>query len=192
MNLILRLRQTPPISVKISDIRTALKSQAGFTNVADIDNANGKNVHFDLRFKTYSAWAIDGKATALFPMDLLNSKAELCRIDSNPQKNMYARVGYKLPLAQASVTHSTFSQPNVVVLVLHNATEYELHINLLWKGADTSLPTLTYVYPTDKRFKKSSKEKLLKLLEALQLSDSGDTDEESPHSSLQVLDKQDF
>lgn len=193
MNLILRLRQAPPIQVKISDVRTALQAQAGFSNITP-PNESKANVHFDIRFKSYSIWAIDSKPMAVFPMDLLSTKSELCRIDSNPQKNMYARAGYKLPLAQSSVTFSTFQQPNIVILNLANSTEYEVHINLLWKGADTALPTLCYTYPCPdkKRRPKSIKDKLLKVLETLDISDSDDDPDEvasqsSIASSLQIV-----
>lgn len=198
INLIVRLRQVAPVQVKISDIRTALQAQAGFTNITTVTDTK-LNVQFDLRFKSYSVWAIDSSPMAMMPMDLLNSRAELCRIDSNPQKNMYARAGYKLPLAQASVTFSTFTQPSIVLLTLLNAAEYEVHVNLLWKGADTSLPTLSYVYPIDtkKRKRASIKDKLKdikELLRVLDLSDSDDDDDpdeastSSLPSSVQILD----
>lgn len=191
--LIIRKRQSPPIQITIADVRTALQAQSGFTNVP-VGKDEKVNVHFDLRFKSYSVWAIDSKPMSMLPMDLLNNKAELCRIDSNPQKNMYARAGYRLPLAQSSVTYSTFAQSNVVVLNLQNSTEYEIHINLLWKGADTSLPSLSYVYPDHKRRRHNFKTKLLSLIENLESTDD-DNDEDvksvvsSLQSSLQIVDE---
>lgn len=183
INLILRLYETPPISVKVSSIRTALQAQSGFTNVPNTKDEK-TNVHYDLRFKSFSVWAVDSQPMSMFPMDLLNNHAELCRIDSNPQKNMYARAGYKLPLAQSSVTFSTLNQASVALLILQNAVKYEVHINLLWKGADTSLPTLTYVYQTDKRRRKHKgvRAKLVKLLESCDLSSDEEDDSDDVKS----------
>jgi len=169
VNLILRLNSTTQVTV--ADVRTALQAQAGFTNVP-ITGIDKSNVHFDIRLKSYSVWAIDSRPMAIMPMDLLNSSAELCRIDSNPQKNMYARAGYKLPLAQSSVTISTFRQKGLVLLNFLGATEFEVHINVLWKGVDTSLPTLSYTYPIGDKHRMRTK--LIHMLENLEISDDED------------------
>lgn len=193
MTLILREKRAAPLLIKVSDLRIALQAQCGFSNVPFAADTNKvTNVHFDIRIKGVSVWAIDSKPFSLLPMDLLNSKAELCRIDSNPQKNMYARAGYKFPLAQSSVTISTFTQPTVVILNLQNANEYEIHLNVLWKGADTSLPTLAYVYPPHTR-RSNFRNKLEEMLRTLDLSgcdedDDDDVDAVSSMSSIQHLD----
>lgn len=135
--------------VKVSDVLIALRAQAGFTNVPSTESKDA--VHFEIRIKGISVWETGGLAFALMPMDILNVGSELCRIDSNPQRNMFARAGYQYPLAHTSITLSTFTKSSTLLFTLLGGSTYEVHLSLVWKGADSSLPQLEFVYPSPRR-----------------------------------------
>lgn len=186
IQLILRKRVSTSLQkITIDDMRLGLRAQCGFSNVPDSKESSNSNVHFDIRVKNISVWATDGNPMSLFPMDTFNATTELCRIDSNPQRNMYARAGYKLPLAQSSRTFSSYRDGATAVFSVVGAAAYEIHISLLWKGADTAMPTLQYVYPESPR--KRKKRDLIALLRELELEDSCEEEEFSiPNSPLQT------
>lgn len=147
MTLILRITgAAQDHKIVLENIRVALRSQTGFNNVPD-QSASSTSCHFDVRIKALSVWGTDGNSISVLPMDLISNNCELTRIDSNAQKNMYARVGYKLPLAQSSITMATARTKDKVVLILSGASSYEVHMNVLWKGADTAFPKKVFEYP---------------------------------------------
>lgn len=148
LTLILRIKSSSNQETKIlvEQVRVALRAQTGFNNVPDAPKSAGA-CHFDIRIKSMNVWAIDSQSMTLMPMDLIVSESELTRIDSNVQKNMFARAGYKLPLAQSSITLATAKVPSKVILILLGSAAFEVHINLLWKGADSALPIVQYTYP---------------------------------------------
>lgn len=135
--------------ITVEDLRVALRAQTGFNNVPDTVTTT-QLLHFDFRVKNILAWATDGHSMCMMPMDIIADTTELVRIDSNAQRNMYARAGYKLPLAQSSMTISTARSPKKVICILLGANSYEVHLNLLWKGADTALPKSSFTYPPSK------------------------------------------
>lgn len=135
--------------ITVEDLRVALRAQAGFNNVPD-NTTTTTLLHFDFRVKSILAWATDGHSMCMMPMDIIADTTELVRIDSNAQRNMYARAGYKLPLAQSSMTVSTARSSKKIICILLGANSYEVHMNLLWKGADTALPKSSFTYPPSK------------------------------------------
>lgn len=134
ITLIMRKTVSSTYTISQSEILYFLKGQAGFNDVT---------VNFDYRVKSIKAWAItEGSALSMFPMDFAHdtagNKIELCRIDSNAMKNMYARVGYRWPSHLQNLTLSTASTKASLVVINTNATELEIHFEILWRGAETA------------------------------------------------------
>lgn len=131
---------TKSYKVTMPEILYFLRGQAGF---------NFDAAHFDLRIKAIKVWATDNNSSmSLFPLDFTHeapdNKIELCRIDSNYMKNMYARAGYRWPSHLCNLTLSTVSSANSIAQIVTNSTRLEIHLDILWKGAETASLLLDY------------------------------------------------
>nr|UCR92559.1 MAG: hypothetical protein [Chaq-like virus] len=132
--------------IKFSDLKSRMKTQLGFNNTP------ADRIDFDIRIESFSLWAVADKVHLVaYPTDFLsNSGVELSRIESHSQRNMYARIGYRFPshLYITPLSTSGASNRNILGFVSSAATSLEVHVRVLWKGADTALaiPRVTYDY----------------------------------------------
>lgn len=152
--VLIRKGSSSKLSLKVDDVRTAMKNQLGLNNIPESSDTS-KNVQFELRLQHIAIWfSADKGKLCVMPMDVVNNSSsrliELARLDSYGVKNMYARVGYDYPLSIKSVPLSTatdFSQP-IAEIYCTGTGDLEIHLSVLWKCSYSVLSVLEYVYPT--------------------------------------------
>lgn len=117
-----------PSEVKISTIKTKLSSQSGCSNS-----------DFEFRIQSFSVWS-DAVKFSVSPIDYIRPSGqtglELVNLVSNSMKNAYARVGYIYP--QSHQQHVLFTKDEDRTLIVVSKA-IEMHLKLLWRGADFKL-----------------------------------------------------
>lgn len=125
-----------PGEVKISTIKAALVAQTG---CAGSD--------FEFRLQSFALWS-NAPKVAVSPIDLLRSTSlagiELVNLVSTSMKNAFARVGYIYPEAHQQICLYSKDQDKVLITVTPQAIE--MHLKVLWKGADFKLKIIEEVF----------------------------------------------
>lgn len=140
--------------VTLLDIKTKMLNQMGFSKLINLKtNVQGNPpvtdyINFDLRIQGLSMWAFSNVHLMIQPLDFTSStgNVELARVESHAQKNMYARVGYSYPYHISGTPISTSSDAKLAAFVTSSASDVELHLRVLWKGADTGLAVKKTVF----------------------------------------------
>lgn len=154
MTLIIRKTVTGTYDISQSELLYFLKGQAGFNGCKEI-------LHFDYRVRAIRAWAMsDGSSLTMYAMDFSHDTSanaiELCRVDSNAMRNMYARTGYKWPAHLQNTTLSTGSSKSKIAVFATDATKLEIHLDMHWRGAESATIALQYRVVSDKSFRNRS------------------------------------
>lgn len=121
---------------------TVMKLKAYMLKQLGFAIATAEKVDFDFRIQSLAMWMIEPGHIVLFPYNFSDSTtAELSRIESHSMKNMYARVGYHYPSHLQSSTLSTRQNGTAELfgLALSAKSVVEMHIRILWKGADSQV-----------------------------------------------------
>lgn len=115
-----------PAEVKISTIKGCLASQSGCANS-----------DFEFRIQSFAVWS-DATKFGVSPIDYLRPSSdpglELVNLVSNSMKNAYARVGYIYP--QSHQQYVLYSKDTDRVLITVHSKAIEMHLKVLWRGAD--------------------------------------------------------
>lgn len=137
-----------------SSLKNKMLNQLGFSKI--VTKQATTYVDFDLRIRSISVWALGQDVHIMMqPINILtnyskienkNGLVELARIESHSQKNMYARVGYTFPSFISESPFSTVENYNIAALSASRQTDVEVHVSVLWKGADTALAVRTTRY----------------------------------------------
>lgn len=132
-------------SLTLLDLKKKMRIQLGFNKVLEA------NIEFDVRLESISMWAVADKThLVMFPADYTRTdNIELSRVESHAQRNMYARVGFRFPAHISATPMSTRSTTKTVLgYVSSVSSTCEIHVKLMWKGADTALavPRVDYDY----------------------------------------------
>lgn len=154
VDLLFKMSTTTPgviENLSLSKLLDHLKNQCGFSSVL--------GANFDVRIQSVACWMTEVGHCSLYPFDFITgSVAELSRLDSFAQKNMYARVGFHYPAHLQSATMSTASTKSVNIFGLAStvSSAFDICLKILWKGADTktAIEVVEYVYPHSSRKKR--------------------------------------
>lgn len=129
------------LSYTVEKVWQALATQVGmYKDAAALQTKTF--MPMDLRFQAIQAWDIAGSnipgIVRLFPINF-ETQQEMLIAESIGQKNMWARIGYRWPNNLANFTHSSTVHKDNIVFQIDgtDSTFLEIHLTVLWKGANS-------------------------------------------------------
>lgn len=130
--------------IKGADVREAFACQLGF---ADKTGIALPDVHFEFKMQSIAVWLLGEGLLQVQPLDVVanDGSREYARLESFTVKNMYAKVGYVYPITAQNYVVSTKTQV-ALAYVSSTPVQLEVHLRVLWRGANAASLKLVHVY----------------------------------------------
>jgi len=129
-------------TVTHTQLVAALAKQCGLYSKTGTET---KDINIELRYLSVSAWLLTESIgfLRLLPLDLATAHyssktSEMANVDSMGQKNMYPASGYVWPSSQQNLTWLSENKQSVIILDGTPSNICELHVKVLWRGAEGS------------------------------------------------------